>query len=171
MQAQILPAANLWNVTVNGNHPVRVDTQDLQAVSSGAASISFLDSNGDPVTVNPLPFDPTHNRFEVWALLMAELQDAFGHSGQEAFLTMVPIALLAALPSEASGATSLRLVEIQAMNSLALSPQRTTWQDLAGDLFPQNSQAPVNPAVTQPIDPAMARARIVRVSPSIQISQ
>jgi hypothetical protein len=158
MQAQLLPAANLWNVTVNGN-AARVDTQDLQAVSNGAAGISLLDSNGDQVTVNALPFDSTStNRFEVWALLMIELQDAFGYSGQEAFVNMVPFASLAALP--ASGATSLRLVEIQAMNPL--STQRTGWTDLAGDLFPQGSQAPV--------DPAMARARIVRVSPPILIS-
>jgi hypothetical protein len=35
MQAELLPAANLWNVTANGN-AARVDTQDLQAVSNGA---------------------------------------------------------------------------------------------------------------------------------------
>ena len=159
MQAQLLPAANSWNVTVNGN-AARVDTQDLQAVSNGAG-ISLNDSNGDAVTVNPLPFDPTSpNRFEVWALLMIELQEAFGHSGQEAFVNFVPIASLGALPPSGATPTSLRLVEIQAMNPL--STQKADWNSLADDLFPQNSQASV--------DPAMARARIVRVSPPILIS-
>ncbi|MGA7241469.1 MAG: hypothetical protein WBY44_37650, partial [Bryobacteraceae bacterium] len=159
LQAQFLPAANLWNVTVNGT-PGRMDTSIMQATSSAGAGISLIDSNSNGITVNPLPFDATStNRFEVWALLTVELQDAFGHPGQEAFLTMVPLAALATLPP--SGATSLRLVEIQAMTPL--SPVRTDWAALADDLFPTANSGGAT-------DPAMARARIVRVSPSISIS-
>ena len=159
MQAQLLPAANLWNVTVNGTAG-RMDASELQAFSSGSPGISILDSSGNSVVVNSLPFDSTStNRFEVWAMLTVNLQDAFGHAGQESFVTMVPIASLATLPP--TGATTLRLIEVQAMSPA--SPTRTDWRLLADDLF-----SPANNSDNK-TDPAMARARIVRVSPPISV--
>jgi hypothetical protein len=169
LQTQLLPASNLWNVTINGVAS-RIDTSALQGNSSQSPGITLTDPGGDTVTVNPLPFDPnnTHNRFEVWAVLTSELHDVFGHSGQEAFLIMVPFAGLATLAP--SPATSLRLVEVQAMNSL--SPVRPDWQSLASDMFPDPAVVGPLPTPTTPpalVDPTMARARIVRVSPPIAI--
>jgi hypothetical protein len=69
-----------------------------------------------------------------------------------------------------SPATSLRLVEVQAMDSL--SPVRPDWQSLASDLFPDPTVVGPLPTPTTPpahADPMMARARIVRVSPPIEI--
>jgi hypothetical protein len=91
------------------------------------------------------------------------LTDAFGNGMQEAFVDMVPFAGLAnfILPAGQSAPTALRLIEVQAMNGI--SPVRTTWSDLASDMFPDTQEVGV--------DPAMARARIVRVSPPITLAQ
>lgn len=160
LQTQLLPASNLWNIT-KGAATSRVDTATLQGNASQTAGITLTDSNGDVVTVDPLPYDTnnTANRFEVWAVLTRSLSDVFGGAGQEAFVTMVPFAKLAT--QQSSPATSLRLVEVQAMNTL--SPIRTDWQSLANDMFPMQGSG------VGGVDPAMARARIVRVSPPIAI--
>jgi hypothetical protein len=159
IEAQVLPAANLWYVTSTSGVKSLVDTGTLQAAFGPA--ISILDLSGNPVTVGPTPFDtPSTNRFEVWALLTIELDDAFGNGGQEAFVDLVPMAAWAAYQPVAGkpSATSLRLVEVQAM-STTLSPPANSWADLAAAMF--------LPAAAGSVDPTMARARITRVSPPI----
>jgi hypothetical protein len=171
---QLLPAANLWDVSWNAAgtaFQAKVDTGDL--VVNFSRGIAILDSAGNALTVDPFPADTSGNvtnRFEVWVLLTVRIEDAFGHSGQEAFVDLVPFADLSRYepPPGKSAPTTIRLVEVQCMNKY--SPVRSTWTDLAGDLFPE---PPVSDAVqskgTPPenVDPAMARARIVRVSPPI----
>ena len=166
LQVQLLPASNLWTVTAGGL-TVRVDVSMLSIqFAQPPAAVAVVNDFGIPVVVNPEPFDTSAavtNRFEVWALLTVQLTDAFGNGTQEAFVDMVPFAALAnfVTPVGKSAPTALRLIEVQAMNGL--SPIRTTWSQLADDLFPDNQ--------TPGVDPAMSRARIVRVSPPITVAQ
>jgi hypothetical protein len=171
MQVQLLPSANLWDVTWAGaTNSVRVDAASLHADFT-PGNITVRDSIEHSLTVNPYPADGGgRNRFEVWVLLTVELEDAFGHGGQEAFVNLVPFSLLAgsATPPGKSQPNTLRLVEVQCMKDY--SQVCTDWTQLASDLFPvgvPDAAAPHGTPLTS-IDPAMARARIVRVSPPIK---
>jgi len=171
LQVQLLPAANLWDVTWAGaTKSLRVEAASLHADFT-PGNIAVLDSLEHSLTVNPYPADSGgRNRFEVWVLLTIEMEDAFGHGGQEAFVNLVPFSLLAgsATPPGKSRPNTLRLVEVQCMKDY--SQVRTDWTQLASDLFPAAVPDAATPQGAPPIaiDPAMARARIVRVSPPIK---
>jgi hypothetical protein len=159
LQVQLLPAANLWRTDASAqDEPIDVNRLSLQFGQAGPA-IRIIDEAGNAVTVKPTESSSGTCRFEVWALLTTALIDAFGNGAQEAFVDMVPLGSLAsfALPAGKTAPTALRLVEVQAMNQL--SPPRTGWTTLAEDIFPTQRASGV--------DPTMARARIVRVSPPI----
>jgi hypothetical protein len=159
LQAQLLPASNLWFISVTGSADSRVDVRTLSAqFGQGGTTIRIVEPQGNQVFVNPTAFDPAFNRFEVWVLLTVELTDAFGNGRQEAFVSMVPFASLTTYnsPPGQPAPTTLRLVEIQAMK---VTTTKTSWSDLAEDIFPTQPSS-------QP-DPKMAQARIVRVSPPI----
>ena len=89
MQVQLLPAANLWDVTwTDGTTKsgARVDVGLLHADFT-PGNIGVLDSIGHSLTVSPWKADDgVRNRFEVWVLLTVEMEDAFGHGGQEALV-------------------------------------------------------------------------------------
>jgi len=165
LEAQLLPAANLWYVEGHG----RQECSRLRFSFTSTGSNILM--NGVPATVNPTPHETTStNLFEVWALLTSSIQDAFGRPSQEAFVDLIPISTLSAYRGTAgkSMPAIARLVEIQRMGPY--SKQQGDWRKLAEDLFPKEitpeQDKPAQNA-QDPIDPAMARARIVRVSPPI----
>lgn len=176
IQAQFLPPSNLWDITWPNAGAGKLYMDDLHAEFGG--SISIRDSDENALTVNPLvnpfvPKNPGRSRNEVWALLTREIDDAFGRLNQEAFVDLVPFAALNpyTLPPGQNAPNIVRLVEVQCLAEF--STPKTKWQDLAMDLFP----APPAKDVLRrraagedktKVDPAMARARIVRVSPPIR---
>jgi hypothetical protein len=155
MMVQFLPAANWWEVQNGGNKERHACSKLSFSHTPSGWSVML---GGSLVTVNPTADSSLSNRFEVWALLTCSVMDAFGRPSQEAFIDLIPLSALSAFPG-VPAPSFLRLVEVQTMGES--SPQQSSWKGLADVLF-ANSQ-------TDKIDPGMARARIVRVSPPIQV--